>query len=268
MHSRVIWSEDYIATATKFATFSKSKVIAGLVGETVAPCIQLETKDFLSCHGPQYVNSVKTGHPRNLATSNGFDWDWGMYKSVSAHCSGVASAVGSALAHGGNWVTLSSGLHHARWRTGALFCTFNGLAIAVKKFETRKILVLDWDAHCGGGTYSLVARPEHHFDLSTNTLDVTPTSVIVPVMTEYLDAAEKMLADAGTDWDVVLYNAGVDMVYTPNDVEILHQRENMLFAWAARHNLPVAATLAGGYGDLDEVAKLHMITINTAKGYN
>ena len=56
---------------------------------------------------------------------------------------------------------LASGLHHARRSHGAGFCTFNGLAlatIAAIDAGARRVLVLDLDAHCGGGTDELVGR--------------------------------------------------------------------------------------------------------------
>lgn len=73
---------------------------------------------------------------------------------VLATNGGVVAAAISALEHG-TAGSLSSGLHHARRETGEGFCTFNGLAIAAREALSagaRSVLILDLDAHFGGGT--------------------------------------------------------------------------------------------------------------------
>ena len=70
---------------------------------------------------------------------------------------GGAVAAGLAALEHGVAGSLSSGLHHARREKGAGFCTFNGLVIAAREALTagaRSVLILDFDAHCGGGTRS------------------------------------------------------------------------------------------------------------------
>src|SRR5207249_1324240 len=56
--------------------------------------------------------------------------------------------------------SLSSGLHHASRASGMGFCTFNGLALATKaaRDQGARVLIIDLDAHGGGGTYSIVKR--------------------------------------------------------------------------------------------------------------
>jgi acetoin utilization deacetylase AcuC-like enzyme len=79
---------------------------------------------------------------------------------------------------GGNAGSLSSGLHHAAQDHGAGFCTFNGLARAARaalddgrpRTSYRRVLIIDLDAHGGGGTYSIVRRWEGvvHLDVAVS----------------------------------------------------------------------------------------------------
>src|SRR5260370_35742530 len=74
---------------------------------------------------------------------------------------GGAVAAGLAALEQGVAGSLSSGLHHARHARGAGFCTFNGLVIAAREAlaaGAASVLILDLDAHCGGGTASLIAE--------------------------------------------------------------------------------------------------------------
>lgn len=110
-------------------------------------------------HDSRYVEAVHTGVPRHLAESQGFEWDPGLWSMVLSSNGGAVAAALDALERGVSG-SLSSGLHHARRDHGAGFCTFNGLVIAARaalEAGAGSVLVLDLDAHCGGGTASLIA---------------------------------------------------------------------------------------------------------------
>ena len=75
--------------------------------------------------------------------------------------------------------------------------------------------------------------------------------------------------------DLVIYNAGVDPHQDCTTgglrgvtTEMLKERENIVFAWAKTHNIPVAFVFAGGYlgPKLNEEAlvQLHRNTIEEA----
>ena len=110
-------------------------------------------------HDPAYVAAVRTGTPRSLAESNGLAWDVGLWEAVCASNGGAVAAALAALRSGGVAGSLSSGLHHAKRGHGDGFCTFNGLALAARAAldaGAARILVLDLDAHCGGGTREIL----------------------------------------------------------------------------------------------------------------
>ena len=71
-------------------------------------------------HAPAYVEALRTGEPYDLAGSQGFSWDEGIWDMAVNSTAGVLAAADEALATGGSSGSLSSGLHHARHARGGL----------------------------------------------------------------------------------------------------------------------------------------------------
>jgi acetoin utilization deacetylase AcuC-like enzyme len=114
---------------------------------------------LLDAHDGDYLDAILCGVPSSLAESQGFAWDEGLPKAVFASTGGVRDAARRALELREHSGSLSSGLHHARRDIGAGFCTINGLAVAALDAVQRgaqRVLILDLDAHCGGGTASII----------------------------------------------------------------------------------------------------------------
>ena len=65
-------------------------------------------------HSEAYVHALKPGRPTELAESQGFGWDEGIWEMAANSTAGVLAATNEALAIGGPSGSLSSGLHHAR----------------------------------------------------------------------------------------------------------------------------------------------------------
>jgi len=92
---------------------------------------------------------------------------------------GILSALREVQAGEFVAASLSSGLHHATADRGAGYCTVNSLAIAalVAAREGQRVVILDLDAHCGGGTdaylrkHPELAAPITHIDVSLNSFD-------------------------------------------------------------------------------------------------
>jgi acetoin utilization deacetylase AcuC-like enzyme len=239
----------------------------------------------IDVHAPDYVHAIETGNPSELARSQGFSWDEGLWPMVLASNGGVVAAATTALRHGVAG-SLSSGLHHARHARGAGFCTFNGLVIAAREAlaaGARSVLILDLDAHCGGGTASMIVDEPRiqQIDVSVDGFDSYPSSEqarldIVSDGSEYLPTVRQRLADAERhDFDLCLYNAGMDPCEEcatgglPGITrQVLADREGMVFKWCANRGLPVAFVLAGGYvgPHLDQggLVELHRLTLSWA----
>jgi acetoin utilization deacetylase AcuC-like enzyme len=234
---------------------------------------------------PAYVAALRTGSPPELAGSQGFRWDPGIWTMATHSTAGVHAAIARALEVGAAG-SLSSGLHHARTDRGAGFCTvnalFTGLVEAHRLLDAQEhaldVLVLDVDAHCGGGTasmldrYGQVAERTRMLDLSVDAYDfyraegARSTLVMWPddVSDDYLTTLERLLD--GVDWTsigLVLHNAGMDP-FPIIGREELHEREQLIARRCREEGVPVAFVLAGGYTidqTMDELVELHLASV-------
>lgn len=292
---RLFYSPAYVLAGYAFDTTRKSGWIAESLAQDPIPGVEIAAPTALTAaeveaiHAPAYVAAVRTGQPRALAESQGFQWDGGLWPMVLASNGGAVAAARAAL-EAGVAGSLSSGLHHARRDRGAGYCTFNGLVLAARAARAagaQRILILDLDAHCGGGTYALTgADPDvWHLDVAVHPFDAydpgaRATLDLVTRAADYLPTIRARLANLaaqGPAFDLCLYNAGMDpYAGCPNgglpgiSEDILADRERLVFAWCRERRIPVAFVLAGGYiGNRLPAAglvALHRLTIAAAAG--
>lgn len=290
---KLFFSPDYVRSGHAFETMRKSQWIVESLRREPIGGIDLLGPDPLSetqlceVHDPSYVTAVRTGEPRALAESQGFPWDPSLWSMVCASNGGVVAAALAAIAEGVAG-SLSSGLHHAARGRGAGFCTFNGLALGVRAARAAgagAILVLDLDAHCGGGTHSLVADDPQVWQLDiavspfdTYALTARTTLDLVRDAARYLVVLRsrlQVLEAEAPAFDLCLYNAGMDPFEGCSigglrgiTRSILEERERFVFDWCGRRRIPVAFVLAGGYlgPGLDEpgLVALHRLTLSAA----
>ena len=220
--------------------------------------------------------AVTTRAPLNLAESQGFTWDPKVPVMAIAHSAGLVAGVNEVLVGPSRVAgSLSSGLHHARADRGAGFCTFNGLVVgAHTAFElgAERLLVLDLDAHCGGGTRSMT-NPNSVVQIDVSTVEFdrwTPAgndALLMAGREDYLSRVTEALrlGDAAGSFDLVLYNAGMDPANSGVSAADLKQREQMVAEWADRHEYPLVDALAGGYTNgitMAELVDLHKLTVD------
>jgi len=290
---KLFYSPNYTLAAYDFETTRKARWIADSLTEAPIAGIELvapdpATEEQISVlHDPAYVAAVRTGTPRALAESQGFRWDPALWPMVLASTGGVLAAARAARVTGVAG-SLSSGLHHARHDHGRGYCTFNGLALAALMALSegaQAVLILDLDAHCGGGTHALVANTPaiQHADIAVIAYDTyVPTAPntldLVHEASEYLRVIRMRLAElarTSTHFDLCLYNAGMD----PHEgcregglagitVDTLAEREHLIFTWCQEQRIPLAFVAAGGYTgpDLhqDELVALHRLSLVAA----
>ena len=290
----IFYSPSYVGSGYAFDTTRKSKWVAdSLVVQPISGldlCVPqpLTLQQVAEVHDLEYVRAIETREPRFLAESQGFSWDRDLSQMVLASNGGIVNAALAALESGGVAGSLSSGLHHARRGRGAGFCTFNGLAIAARTAlaaGASSILILDLDAHCGGGTQSLIMDDPRvwQLDVSVSTFDAyepsRQTSLVIPRRADaYLPtivARLQQLDGRAPTFDLCLYNAGMDP-HEDCDVgglvgvtrEILGNREQIVFDWCSERKIPIAFVLAGGYVGhrLNEsgLVDLHRLTLSAA----
>lgn len=290
---RLFYDNDYALAGAAFDTTRKSLWLAESLAEDPISGIELErptrvTRDLLlAVHDAEYLKALETGEPKHLAESAGFEWDEGLWRSVLAHASGVVAAAFAALEDGVSG-TLSSGLHHARHYHGLGYCSLNGLALAAhaaRRAGVGRVLILDLDAHCGGGTneallklagvrqLDLVPERNRHFDYyapaNGQLLTFKSPEAYLPLLADALAGEETP--------GLVIYNAGMDVhdgcrlggmggVFD----ELIREREALVFNWARERGTPVAFALAGGYTGTrmtrEHLVALHRLTIEAAAG--
>lgn len=285
----VFFSPEYAKSLTDFDTTRKGAQIAASLNERPInhvrlvipqPATRLQT---LLAHTEHYLHALETGEPRSLARSADLGWDQGRLVMARSAVGGMIAAARSALEHGVAG-TLSSGFHHARASRGRGYCTLNGLAITTRVLETedalKRVLILDLDAHGGGGTVSILERTSSaftHADVSVRGFDLPCTHIHERVYDarQYLETIKWVLVEleAHHEYDpfeIVLYNAGMDPHeygggLTGIDAATLAARERMVFDWTKQHEIPIAFTLAGGYHSpmltKDALVDLHRLTI-------
>ncbi len=273
MSVKLFYSPDYLYTGTSLDTTNKAGWVAdSLVRdpipgvEVVAPTVEVTREMAVRVHCDAYVQAIWTGEPRDAADRNGVGrWTPDFARSRISATSGVVNAALEALETGGVAGSMSSGLHHARFDEGQGFCTLNGLVIAAVEARHRgagRVVIVDFDAHGGGGTASLIGANSalEQIDVSVNAFDgyesTRNSRYVLCRGGDYLDTvyqALKSVVDPASI-DLILYNAGVD----PHEdcatggvpgikSEVLAQRDQTVFDWARSWSVPVAFVFAGGY---------------------
>ena len=233
---------------------------------------------------PEYLEALKTNNDKSLSQSQGFSWCPNTYKFARAHTHGLIASIDEVIANGRRSGSLSSGLHHASRSRGGGFCTVNGIALSAIYAVERGLepIILDFDAHCGGGTmdflraYNAISETKiRHIDLSTNFFDSYEIGVNEPwaklhvlgADENYLDEVEKELyltTQFITDKTLFIYNAGIDPIDSGRiDEKVIVERERIVSDFISS-NMAIFA-LAGGYSGAsttrDDVARLHLETI-------
>jgi acetoin utilization deacetylase AcuC-like enzyme len=276
-----------VDTREKARDIAESLTTRPIDGITLVAPEEAKVEHYLLVHGIRYSRALMTGRPDSAADQNGLGiWTPELATSIAYSTGGVIAAVRDAWTQRTHAGSLSSGLHHAKKNHGAGFCSINGLVVGARQAlieGARRVLIVDFDAHCGGGTASLLRKnePIEQIDVSVSSYDRYPSTAQAQLwMTDgerYLETIQTALASVvdPTSIDVVIYNAGMD----PHEncstggergitSAVLQQRENMLFSWANTHNLPVAFVLAGGYSGRNltraELVDLHRFTLSAA----
>lgn len=256
---------------------------------------QASIDDLLLAHEPSYVEKVIHGHLSPAEQREiGFPWSKQMVERSQRSAGATIAACISAYQEGTS-ANLAGGTHHAYANKGSGFCVFNDAAIAAR--ATQKLLlpvlgrkarvaIVDLDVHQGNGTASILQGDSSIFTLSihgeknfpfrkeSSDLDIGLADGVDDE--HYLYALERGLIELEQlfDADLIIYLAGAD----PHEgdrlgrlkltLEGLRQRDEMIFSWAALRHLPIAITMAGGYGvDISNTVSVHAQTIQTAIRY-
>lgn len=293
----VYYNKNYSNVNIEFETFKKSEHIAAKAEKftflkVTDPVfndygILSEVERIIEKYiAADYLNALKRGTPTPLAESNGLGWAPNLYNHVLNSTAGIFKAIADVNSVNGYTAaaSLSSGLHHANHLGGKAFCTVNSLAIAALEFPNS--VILDFDAHCGGGTFSMLKHYDKlnkvkMIDISTEPFDTydadhRPNTMLLLDNyndNNYLDEVSQTLIYLERSLNkprkavnpLLFYNAGVD-IYPFISAEAVAKRDRLVAEFAKNLGARVVVLMAGGYGEYSEIAQLHLNTIlNFAK---
>ena len=243
---------------------------------------------LLYAHDPSYLLKVIEGKlSPEEQREIGFPWSEKMVersrRSAGATIAAAKTAIGEGIS--GN---LAGGTHHAYRNLGSGFCVFNDSAVAARTLQKEisphlKIAIIDLDVHQGNGTASILQHDASIFTLSIHGENNFPfkkeNSDLDLGLADgcddqiYLQSLNQCLEklDSRFKVDFVIYLAGAD----PHEGDRLGRlklsktgmrlRDETIFQYALDKQLPLAFSMAGGYGkEIDSTVEIHFQTIQTA----
>ncbi|KQZ15613.1 MULTISPECIES: histone deacetylase [unclassified Mesorhizobium] len=238
-------------------------------------------------HDSAYVDQVITSTvPPNIEREIGFAVDPRVSLRAQLASAGTVMAARLALAHGIACNT-AGGSHHARRAQGAGFCTFNDVAVAalllLEEGAAHDILVVDLDVHQGDGTADILRDEPRAFTFSMHGERNYPVrkiasdlDIALPDGTEdevYLETLAEILPQLSRrrTWDIVFYNAGVD-VHADDRLgrlalsrDGIRTRDRMVLSHFRDASIPVCGVIGGGYStDVPALAARHAILFEEA----
>ena len=246
-------------------------------------------------HAPEYVQAIANGSvAADIQREIGFPWSPAMVerarRSVGATVSAARMAMQQGLA-----ANLAGGTHHASANRGGGFCVFNDAAVAARLMQAEharvsrlslQVAVIDLDVHQGNGTASIFARDRSVFTLSLHGEKNFPFRKVASDLDvdlpdgcgddEYLHALDLALDELSRRFrpDLLIYLAGADPLASDRlgrlslSPDGLEARDRRVFEWAWQRRVPLALTMAGGYGvPIEDTVAVQMTTWRLAVGY-
>jgi acetoin utilization deacetylase AcuC-like enzyme len=252
---------------------------------------RVSREDLLLVHTVDYVdrftNGALTGDEERRL---GFPWSDALVERSYRAAGGTREATRAALDHG-IAMNLAGGTHHAFPSHGEGFCVFNDVAIAIRRLQRDRLIdraaVIDLDVHQGNGTHAVFADDDRVYTFSMHGGRNYPFHKVAGDLDIELDdrtgddAYLALLADAlprvidAARPDLVVYLAGAD----PHEhdrlgrlaltFDGLARRDSMVIEQCREVGIPVAVTIAGGYGDpIDDTVQVHVTTTAIAARYS
>ena len=274
----------------KYERLREQVLIDGIVrADALREPDRVERSDLLLVHTADYVDRFLDGRMSAAELRRiGFPWSPALVERSVRAVGGTCETAAAALVDGVA-MNLAGGTHHAFADHGEGFCVFNDVAVAIRILQhsgrIRRAAIVDLDVHQGNGTNAIFAGDDSVFTFSMHggrnyPFKKVPGSLDVELDDgtnddEYLQLLADHLPDvlARAQADLVVYLAGAD----PHEGDALG-RLRLTFDGLARRDafvidlccevgLPVAITIAGGYGrSIDDSVRVHLGTARIACG--
>ena len=269
--------------------------LEGMPGLQLCQALPASDGELALAHTPGYLAAVVDG---TLGAAQqreiGFPWSEAMVERARRSVGATIAAARAALATG-LAANLAGGTHHATADKGGGYCVFNDAAVAARLMQAEwhrkhrqllRVAIVDLDVHQGNGSASIFADDPTVFTLSLHGAKNFPfrkersdLDVDLPDGcgdAAYLRALDDALAalwrhHAHAPPGLIFYLAGAD----PHEGDRLGrlklttaglaERDRRVFAAARERRIPVALSMAGGYGRVvDDTVQVHLGTIRAA----
>jgi acetoin utilization deacetylase AcuC-like enzyme len=235
----------------------------------------------------------------------GFPWSERMVQRARRSVGATILAARAALfGEEGIAANLAGGTHHAYAHKGSGYCVFNDVAVAARLMQAEfhrhlqsdrgrssprrglQVIVIDLDVHQGNGTAAIFRDDPSVFTLSLHGArnfpfrkEASDLDVELPdgcTDEPYLDALDRALAQSFDRLEprppqLAFYLAGADPHEADRlgrlkiSAEGLAERDRRVFAELARRGIPVAVSMAGGYGrDIGTTVAIQRRTLELA----
>ncbi len=244
--------------------------------------------ELLLAHDPLYIQRVIQG---TLSAAEqreiGFPWSPAMLERSRRSVGATLAACDSAL-RDGIGLNMAGGTHHAYRDKGSGYCVFNDIVVAARVLQRQhargyQVAVIDLDVHQGNGTASILKNDSSIYTLSLHgeknfPFRKEPSDLDIGLPdgcgdTEYLEALTHALyiVESTFNFDFIIYLAGAD----PHEGDRLGRlkltkagmlaRDEQVFDFAQKNQVPIAVTMAGGYGvDINTTVEVQVQTIVAA----
>jgi acetoin utilization deacetylase AcuC-like enzyme len=273
----------------------RDRVAAELPQIRLAPAPASSDGELALAHEPVYVAAVLEGllspaQQREI----GFPWSPRMAERACRSVGATIAAARAALIEGVA-ANLAGGTHHASATKGSGYCVFNDVAVAARLMQAEwhrqhpsllQVLVIDLDVHQGNGTAEIFADDDTVFTFSMHgarnfPFRKVPSDLDIDLPdgcgdADYLAALDRGLAEvwqrlAARPPGLAFYLAGAD----PHEAdrlgrlkltaEGLAERDRRVLRAVAERGIPVALSMAGGYGrDIHVTVGLQRHTLELA----
>jgi acetoin utilization deacetylase AcuC-like enzyme len=238
-------------------------------------------------HTERYVQAVLSGTLSDAEQRRiGLPWSESLVERSFRAVGGTCEAATAAL-HLGVTMNLAGGTHHAFPDHGEGFCVFNDAAVAIRSLQRtgriRRVAVIDLDVHQGNGTHAIFTGDPSVFTFSMHggrnyPFHKVPGSLDVELPDgtgddAYLGALGEALPRvlSASAPDLAIYLAGADSHQGDRlgrlclTFDGLARRDVMVLDACREVGIPVAITIAGGYGrNIEDSVRVHLNTVRIA----
>ena len=292
----------------KYALVREHVIDAGLIpADRVHEPARASVDALRLVHTERYVERIVNGTLDDQEQRRiGFPWSPQLversFRAVGGTCEAAEAALRDGIA-----INLAGGTHHAFSDHGEGFCVFNDVAVAVRWLQqagqVERAAIIDLDVHQGNGTHSIFAGDASVYTFSMHgarnypfrapaetaphaagpnsygirvagTLDIDlPDGTDDAAYLALLAGALPRVLSAASP-DLVIYLAGADphegdrlgrMCLTFDGLE---RRDAMVLEACREIGVPVAVTIAGGYGRvLEDTVRVHVNTVRVATAF-